>query len=336
MSDEFTEARVFGNGAGANAGVRSCGARISSGPANGRCVRRFALFCCLATCAAVMLSARPSVASVLSKSSFAYRAITRLPPTDREERRGAVVVREISIPLSAGGARKALVVSPAGRGPHPGVLMVHWLGDAATSNRSEFLPDAIELAKHGVVSVLPDAMWSVPNWYERVRTYPTDYANSIDQVRDLRRAMDVLLLQPGVDPHRTAYVGHDFGGMYGAVFAGVDARARFYVIMCATAEFGDWYLYLKPPPNKAAYIAKMSLLDPIRYLPKAGIVSILFQYARGDFYVPAAKMNELYLAAPGPKLLLTYRAKHDLRLAVATHDRRTWLLEHLQATSALH
>lgn len=287
------------------------------------CVLRIALF------AAFLPSAEPAAAATLPATTFAYQPITTMPRVERETRRDGAIVREIVIPGSAGGGRKALIVSPSGPGPFAGALMVHWLGDDATSNRTEFLADAVALAKHGVVSVLPDAMWSAPNWYERVRTYATDYANSIDQVRDLRRAMDVLLLQPGVDPRRIAYVGHDFGGMYGAVFAGVDHRARYDVFMCAAPAFSDWYLYLKPPANKAAYIAKISTLDPTRYLPNAHIDATLFQYARGDFFVPMAKMNAFVSAAPGPQTLRTYKAKHDLLVPAAIRDRRTWLITQL-------
>ena len=49
-------------------------------------------------------------------------------------------------------------------------------------------------------------------------------------MKDLRRALDVLLAQPGVDPKRIAYVGHDFGAMYGAVLAGVDRRVSVWAL----------------------------------------------------------------------------------------------------------
>ncbi len=37
-----------------------------------------------------------------------------------------------------------------GRGPHPAVLFVHWLGDPATTNHTEFEADARPLALLGV------------------------------------------------------------------------------------------------------------------------------------------------------------------------------------------
>src|SRR5262249_57326088 len=111
---------------------------------------------------------------------------------------------------------RAILVVPKSAAPHAGVLFVHWLGEPETTNRSEFVADAIALANAGTVSLLIDAMWSAPKWF-KTRTTETDYAASIDQVKDLRRALDFLLAQEGVDPARVAFVGHDFGGMYGSI-----------------------------------------------------------------------------------------------------------------------
>ena len=94
-------------------------------------------------------------------------------------------------------------------GAHPGALFVHWLGDKPeTTNLTEFEPDALVLARDGVTSVLIDAMWSAPGWFNKVRTPGSDYDNSIKQVVDLRRALDLLLAQADVDRGRIAYVGH--------------------------------------------------------------------------------------------------------------------------------
>lgn len=68
----------------------------------------------------------------------------------------------------------------------------------------------------------------------------------IQQVIELRRAIEVLLAQPGVNPERLAYVGHDFGGMFGSVLAGVDERIQTYVIMTAIPDFSDWFLLRRP------------------------------------------------------------------------------------------
>lgn len=56
-------------------------------------------------------------------------------------------------------------------------------------------------------------------------------------VIDLRRALDLLLAQPGADPKRIAFVGHDYGSMHGAILAGVDRRPQSYVLLTPTGSF---------------------------------------------------------------------------------------------------
>jgi hypothetical protein len=50
----------------------------------------------------------------------------------------------------------AFLVRPQGK-PRAAVLWAHWYGEEANANRTEFLPDALVLAKDGVVSLLPQA-----------------------------------------------------------------------------------------------------------------------------------------------------------------------------------
>jgi hypothetical protein len=54
------------------------------------------------------------------------------------------------------GERKvsAFLVRPRGK-PRAAVLCAHWYGEETNTNRTEFLPDAVALAKDGVVSLLP-------------------------------------------------------------------------------------------------------------------------------------------------------------------------------------
>ncbi|MDQ6780919.1 MAG: hypothetical protein M3Z37_07195, partial [Candidatus Eremiobacteraeota bacterium] len=86
-------------------------------------------------------------------------------------------VREIRFASPRGGRIHAEIVAPL----HPaasqgGVLFVHWLGDAKTTDLTEFYPDALRLARHRIVSLLVDAQWAQPHWYEKIRSPRTDYA----------------------------------------------------------------------------------------------------------------------------------------------------------------
>lgn len=131
------------------------------------------------------------------------------------EKRDGVEVRDITF-ASAGGARTpAYLIVPPKSASHPAILFVHWYEpESPDSNRTQFIAEAVELAERGVVSLLPATMWSEPKWFPS-RKRADDLENSAAQVKELRRALDVLLSHPGIDKSRVAYVGHDFGAMFG-------------------------------------------------------------------------------------------------------------------------
>ncbi len=265
-------------------------------------------------------------------------ALTRYPaglPLDVEEvgleqRKGATVRDVTFAGLSPTDRMRAYVVTPPGRGPFAGVLYVHWLGEPATTNRTQFLEDAVVLASQGAVSVLVDAMWAEPGWYAQ-RTHETDYERSVQQVQRLRRALDLLVAQPGVDEKRLGFVGHDFGAMYGALMGAVDGRPRAYVLMTANPRFSTWYLLgRRQPKDRAAYLKQMQALDVTRYLPELAPAQLFFQFASNDRYVSAKEAQEVYAAAKEPKLMRRYPTDHGLDLKRGAQDRFQWLVRHLK------
>jgi dienelactone hydrolase len=213
----------------------------------------------------------------------------------------------------------------------PAVLWVHWLGEPVTTNRTEFLDEATALAARGVVSVLVDAMWAKPRWY-RDRVLEEDAATSIGQVVALRRALDLLLAQAGVDRTRVALVGHDYGGMYGAIVAGVVGRARTHVLIAATASLLDWaFFYGKKPVSMETYRREHEALSLCDHLAGAGTVSFFFQFAEKDEYVPLAKAQALFAAPTGVKQMSVYGgAGHEMEGPAAIRaDRTAWLVREL-------
>ena len=260
---------------------------------------------------------------------FAYdkSAPFNVQETGRETR-GAALVRDLTF-TPADQAVKAYLVSPAtGSGPHAAILYVHWLGEAKTTNRTEFLDEAVALAGRGVVSLLVDTMWAEPGWYKN-RVPEEDYTRAIRQVIELRRAMDLLLAQPSIDPQRVAFVGHDFGAMYGMIASAQDRRAKTYVFMAATPHFTDWFLYRQQPKDLAAYKQQLAPIDPVLFVAKLAPASVFFQFANKDFYVPPEKAAEFYAAAGVRKQQATYEAGHDLHPPEVAADRVAWLAREL-------
>jgi dienelactone hydrolase len=252
-------------------------------------------------------------------------------------------VRDITFANTLGSRVAAYLVTPpeGSKPPHPGILWAHWLeGGHATSNRTEFLDEAVTLAREGVVSLLPDCFWSTDPkrwvsrkgfWWKSDAKHDTDL--SVRQVVELRRALDLLLAQPGVDPARIGYVAHDFGAMYGCIIAAVDRRPKFYVMMAATTTFSEWFLFGSKlsPAEEAQYIKDMSPLDPTRYAARAAPAPILFQFAHADYYVPERTAQMLFDAASSPKDVRWYDAGHDVKHDQAQPDRLGWIRQQLEA-----
>jgi len=227
----------------------------------------------------------------------------------------------------------ALVVTPAGAlKKAPAVLWVHWLGEVATTNHTEFETDALDLAKHGVVSVLVDMPWSQKGWFNSVRTTDSDYADTIAEVIALRRALDCMVAMPGVDQSRIAYVGHDFGAMVGALVLAVDNRPSYAVFMAPTLSFWEWYLLGMQPADRAAYVARMSVFDLPGWLAKGKQKATLLQLAALDDYVAQATGIAIRNAIPERgRTLRAFRLDHVLDDETAHEDRLTWLTTQLQA-----
>lgn len=240
------------------------------------------------------------------------------------ETHGVALVRDVSF-TPAGQPVKAFLVSPAtGSGPHAAILYVHWLGEPATTNRTQFLAEAIAMAERGVVSLLVEGMWAAPDWYKN-RVPEEDYAHAVRQVIELRRAMDLLLAQPDIDPRRVALVGHDFGAMYGMMAEALDRRASTCVFMAPTPHFADWFLFRQQPKDLAAYKAQLATIDPVLFVPMLAPASVFFQFASKDFYVTAEEAAEFFAAAGPRKQTATYEAEHDLDKPEVAADRVAWL-----------
>jgi len=264
-------------------------------------------------------------------SLFAYDKSAPLNVTEvqRETRRDALV-HDITF-TPAGEPVSAYIVQPLDTRPEKScaaILYVHWLGEAETTSRAEFLNEAVALAETGVTSVLVDAMWSAPDWY-RSRVPEEDFDRSIRQVVEIRRAMDLLLSLPEVDPTRVAFVGHDFGAMYGMIAGALDRRARTYVFVAPTPHFIDWFLYAQKPKNLEAYKTQLAPIDPVNFIGRLAPAPVLLQFAQTDEYVTATAAAKFYAAAQPRKQMVTYAAGHDLRTAEVARDRVGWLLREL-------
>jgi dienelactone hydrolase len=133
--------------------------------------------------------------------------------TLRTQKRGDVTVTEVAYAAPKSAPVPASLVTPPGTGPFPAVLFRHW----QQGTRSEFLDEALALARAGVVSLLVDA--STP--------------------ADLRHGVDVLASRPEVDRQRLGFVGHGLGASVGSALVGGEPRLRALVLMGGSGDFAS-------------------------------------------------------------------------------------------------
>lgn len=248
------------------------------------------------------------------------------------EKRGDVTVRDLRFSAGRGGREvSAYLVVPSGNGPFAAILWAHWLGEEK-SNRTQFLDEAVELARKGATSLLIDAMWSAPEWFGK-RIPENDHENSIRQVIEMRRAVDLLLSQPSVDKTRTAFVGHDYGAMYGILMAGVDRRIKNYVFIAATQSLNDWAFLGPQPKSKSAYLKQNADLELTDFL-QVNDATKFFQFGKADFYISQADAAVLFKAAKEPKQRKLYDAGHNMKSKEIVADRTEWLSKQLKLGTA--
>jgi hypothetical protein len=187
--------------------------------------------------------------------------------------------------------------------------------------------DALALARAGSASLLVDTLWSTNG-----SSKPSyDASMAIEQVIDLRRDLDALLAQSDVDPTRIAYVGHDFGAMYGCILLAVDHRAEYGVLMTPTSQLSAWNLLINPlsGAERDAYIRRMAVFDPGANLPHTQLKGLYLQFAQQDIYVSQTDAQTVSAAAPAPKEIHVYATDHALAVPQATQDRLKWLEQEL-------
>jgi predicted esterase len=250
-----------------------------------------------------------------------------------EEKDGAIIqdvtytAYNVDFTTTTKGRINAYIVKPSGndKGSYAGVLFLHQL--EKEQNRKEFLNEAILLAQQGTVSVLPDGV--LPWKIDFTGKWKQDQENIINQVIEIRRSLDLLIAQPGIDPQRISCVGHDYGAMHASLLAAVDERVKTYVLMTGDSTYSNWALrYFVHPDDVITYREKLAEVDPINFIAHANPDSLFFQFAETDGYISQDIAELYYAAASEPKQIKWYKAGHNLN-EEARQDRIAWLTNEL-------
>ncbi len=224
-----------------------------------------------------------------------------------QSRQGGIAIREVSFAVTPSSRMTAYIVAPTRSGRYAGIVFEpgRW------QTRDYFLSEALDDARRGAVGVSLDDL-SIG--------YPTftgsDRATLILRVIALRRAVDLLLAQPGVDATRLGFVGHSDGAELGGMLAGIDRHIRAYVLMSGG---GIW-----DRSRDTAYNDAIAQLDADNYIPYAQPAALLYQSARHDQFVPVSDALHYQQLGSRPKQVEWYNADHMLN-AQARSDRQAWL-----------
>jgi uncharacterized protein len=243
-----------------------------------------------------------------------------------------VEVSTISYDSPAGGRVTGMLFIPLNRSSlRPGMVLMHGM----PSKARDLTNYAMVLANHGAVVIAIDAPFARRSG-SPVRMTTQDRDEQIQLMKDLQRAVDVLLAQPNVAADRIAYLGVSYGGAMGALFAGIERRIKTAVLVVGNGGLvtrstspGDITLMATLScAARSAWFRAMVPIEPIRFIGLAKPVPLLLQNGQTDEFIPAADAQLLHSAASDPKKTLWYNAGHNLNQQ-ALFDSHDWLVEHI-------
>jgi len=287
--------------------------------------------------AATTLSAQAPPPAANAAQLFAYDAAAALNFQEKsvEDVKG-VKVHDVSYASPKGGVVPAYLVVPAGKGPFACIVFVHW----GQGNRTEFLAEAVMLARAGAESLLIDAPYNRPGAPSGDSfTHPeTERDGYIQLVVDARRGVDLLLSRPEVDGKRIAYIGHSLGATWGGALAAADKRIKAFVLMGGLPTITDFsgndYIarFVHGAYNQeqiARYVKVISPINPENFVGHSGPATLFFQFAAHDRFITPKFAKEYFEAAGQPKEEKLYFCSHEFNDPAALMDRDQFLQRQL-------
>ena len=277
------------------------------------------------------VSTSPATVEPELLSQFDYDSSAPLDVKEvKSEVKDGAVVRDITY-AGPEGRIDAFLVTPEGDGPYPAVEFM----PGAPGAKYTFYTEAIELAKAGVVSLLPNPPYARPPIEDVVVFEPSDKDGIVQEVKEMRRGIDVLVSRPEVDPSRLGYVGFSWGASLGGIFSAVERRVHAFVLMSLVPRLSTDMRKLARERgiegDLDAYEEAMQPIDAINYLPHAAPSAVFMQAGEQDTRPSPEDTQDAFAATSDPKKLQMYDAEHELN-AQAKADARAWLIEQLGAS----
>ena len=247
----------------------------------------------------------------------------------RVNRNYPIEIRDVSY-ASPGGDDEvtAFLVKPPGKGPFPGVILVHGAG----GNREQLVVQATWLAGRGAVALVVDSPFARNpglQFPEGIPGLRVERDLIVKNVQELRRAVDVLEEHAGVEEdEKIGYIGYSAGARTGAILAGNEDRIDAYVFISGGSAPVSEVTKAAPPDVRSDVAAILTEVEPLRHIREAAPAKLRFQNGRRDEVVPRAALLALYHAASKPKEIHWYNATHEPTAAVY-RDTLSWLTTEL-------
>jgi dienelactone hydrolase len=222
----------------------------------------------------------------------------------------------------------AYLILPPGKGPYPAVIYLHGAGQ---DRRAMVLP-ATWLAGRRAVALSVSSPFARPegqNLPRGLEGLRREHDLTIQGVKELGRAVDVLQSLPQVDGKRIGFVGFSAGARTGAIFAGVEPRIRASVLMSGGETTVDQVMEVVDKRDRSKVRPLFEDTDGLAYIALAKPRQLYFQAGRQDEIVPRDALQRLYDAAKEPKTIRWYDGGHDLPFQ-AYRDHLAWLAKELE------
>ena len=274
------------------------------------------------------VSTAPATVDPELLSQFDYDSSAPLDVQEvKSEVKDGAVVHDITY-AGPEGRIDAFLITPQGDGPYPAVEFM----PGAPGAKYTFYTEAIELAKAGVVSLLPSPPYARPPIEDVVVFKPSDKDGIVQEVKEMRRGIDVLVSRAEVDPSRLGYVGFSWGASLGGILSAVERRVHSFVLQSLVPHLSTDMRKLAEEQglggDLAAYEEAMQPIDAVNYLPHAAPSAVFLQAGELDTRPGPEDTQEAFAATSDPKKLQLYDTEHELN-AQAKADARAWLLQQL-------
>ncbi|NMO91718.1 hypothetical protein [Actinomycetospora sp. TBRC 11914] len=245
----------------------------------------------------------------------------------------ADLVREARFRGPGGSRADALLVEPNGEAT-AAALLVH----PASGDRTSLLPDALDLAAHGVRCLLPQL---AP---ERVHDAEAGVASRVGWIETLCLGLAALrACSPDGVP--VGYVGQNLGGTLAGAVAAVDGGLVAAVTAAALPDMGEFFASSPHPVAEdrrtrhglATVLVVREGTAALELVATAGAAPgtrWFLQLGGRDDWLPTDETVEAYRRRlPDAEIAVYPTAGHGLAIPEARTDRVGWLRRHLAASA---